>query len=139
LASPHAEFYIVLCRKLYCMISAFEVLSSGHVDHGSGETMRALTARLLHEKSVDVLKGTKIGVFLADIVGHVKKNLAAVPFLETVGSICQLVLTLNDERDRYMSVARVADFATMVAITSRGDGLRCTVERFARVMVVLGA
>jgi Ankyrin repeats (3 copies) len=135
LASPHAAFYIVLCRKLYCMISAFEVLSSGHVDHGSGETMRALTARLLHEKSVDVLKGTKIGVFLADLVGHVKKNLAAVPFLETVGSICQLVLTLKDERDRYMSVARVADFATMVAITSRGDGLRCTVERFARVMV----
>jgi hypothetical protein len=94
------------------MISAFEVLSSRHVDHGSGEPMRALTARLLHEKSVDVLKGTKIGVFLADIVGHVKKNLAAVPFLETVGSICQLVLTLKDERDRYMSVTRVADFAT---------------------------
>jgi hypothetical protein len=84
---------------------------------------------------MDVLKGTKIGVFLANIVGHMKKNLAAVPFLDTVGSICQLILTLKDDRDRYMSVARVADFATMVLITSKGNGLSCTVELFARIMV----
>jgi hypothetical protein len=135
LASGHAEFYILLCRKLYCMISAFEVLSSGAVDHGPGETLQSKMLRLLHEKPCDALKGTNIGVFLANIVGHVKKNFAVVPFLDTVGSICQLILTLKDERDQYLSVARVADFATMIFITTKGDGLRCTVERFARIMV----
>jgi ankyrin repeat protein len=135
LVSHHAEFYIWLCRKLYCMISAFEVLSSGAVDHGSGETMRSMTGRLLRETSYDVLRETKIGVILANIVGCVKRNLAVVPLLDTVGSICQLILTFKDERDQYMSVARVADFATMVSITSKADGLRCTVERFARIMV----
>jgi hypothetical protein len=34
-----------------------------------------------------------------------------------------------------MSVARVADVATVVSIKSKDDGLRCTVERFARIMV----
>jgi hypothetical protein len=55
--------------------------------------MQSMTAQLLQKNAWDLLKETKIGMFLADIVGHIKKNLAAVPFLDTVGSICQLPLT----------------------------------------------
>jgi serine/threonine protein kinase len=136
LASKHSEFYFLLARKLYCMINAFEVLSSGAISGGNGESMRSFTARLLHEKGIDFVKGTKIGVIVSDFVGWVTRNAAVIPFLDTMGSICQLLLTLKTERDRYMGVARVADFATMVSCQqSKGDGLRCTVERFARLMV----
>jgi ankyrin repeat protein len=98
LSSHHAEFYILLCRKLYCMISAYEVLSSGSVDCGTGR--RSTTRRVLHEKTCDVIKDAEIGAFLADIIECVKKTLAVVPFLDIVGSTCQLILTLKDERDR---------------------------------------
>jgi hypothetical protein len=47
------------------------------------------------------------------------------------------VAILNDLTfgQAYGFVARVADFATMILITTKGDGHRCIVERFARIMV----
>jgi ankyrin repeat protein len=130
------EFYVLLARKLYCMISAFEVLSTGMVADGRTDSVQAITDQLLHERGTEGIRRTKIGVLLADILGWVTRNMAVVPFLDTAGCLCRLLLTMKDQRDRYLGAARVSDFATMVSIQQpNGDGLRCTVERFARLIV----
>lgn len=65
---------------------------------------------------MDALKTTKIAINWA------KKNIAIVPFADTVGSIFQLIVTLKVERDRYVSIARVANFATMACLHRNSDG-----------------
>jgi hypothetical protein len=137
LADPDlGEFYVLLARKLYCMISAFEVLSTGMVADGRMDSVQAITDQLLQDRGTEGIRRTKIGVFLADILGWVTRNLSVIPFLDTAGCLCRLLLTMKDQRDRYLGAARVSDFATMVSIQQpNGDGLRCTVERFARLIV----
>jgi hypothetical protein len=49
-SSVHRDFYILLTRKLYCMINACENLSSGMVgtsNHNTGNTFRSFVGSLL--------------------------------------------------------------------------------------------
>jgi Ankyrin repeats (3 copies) len=125
------EFYLHLARKLYCMIRTFEVLSTKMV-----ERKQSYTDELLQQGGPDLIKKNDIGKLVMGIIGFATRNGACVPLLDCAGSICQLLLTLKEDRERYLGAARVADFAAMVLLQqSQGDALRSTVERFARLMV----
>jgi hypothetical protein len=136
LASPlHRDFYLLLQRKLKCMIKSCETLSTGMVGAGGGD-FRSFAARTIREKGCNVLKETKLGVFIGNAVQWSKKNLAIVPFIDTVGSVFQLIVTLKEEHDRYLGLARVADFATMVCLHQYGTtSLDSAVEKLARWIV----
>ena len=131
----HRDFYILLQRKLKCMIKSCEILSTGMVGASCGD-LRSFTARTIREQGCNVLQETHLGFFIGNAVAWVKKNLAVVPFIDSVGSVFQLVVTLKDERDRYLGLARVSDFATMVCLQRKGaTSLDSAVERFARLIV----
>ena len=136
LSSPqHRDFYLLLQRKLKCMIKSCETLSTGMVSAGGGD-MRAFCARTISEKGYGILKETKIGFFIASALVCAKKNLADIPFVDTVGSIFQMILALKSERDRYVGLASVADFATMACLLHYGAAsLDVTIERVARYFV----
>ena len=136
LASPdHRDFYLLLQRKLKCMIKACETLSTGTVEFGAGN-MRAFTARTIRDKGCNVFRETKLGFLVASAVEWSKHNLAAVPFIDTIGSVFQLIVALKDEHDRYLGLAHVADFATMVCLPYYGTtSLDNAIEQFARLIV----
>jgi hypothetical protein len=144
----HCDFYLCFTRQLYCMIASCEVLSTDMVKGGSSSKngsniVRSLGTRLLQTDSlIELVRRTRPGLLIANSVQWVKKNLSAVPFADAVGSIVQLVAALNDERDQYIAIQRVADFATAVSLaasttgtSSTENGLRITVELIARTMV----
>jgi ankyrin repeat protein len=127
----HKEFYLHLARKLYCMIRTFEVLSTKMV-----ERKQSYTDELLEQAGPELIKGTNVGKIVTAIIGFGRRNGACVPLLDCAGSICQLLLTLKEDRERCLGAARVADFAAMLSLQqSQGDALRSTVERYARLMV----
>ena len=87
LASPkHRDFYLLLQRKLKCMIISCETLSTGMVSVGGGD-MRAFCARTINENGYNIFKNKKVGFFIASAVQWSKKNFAFVPFVDTIGSI----------------------------------------------------
>ena len=136
LESPdHRDFYLLLQRKLKCMIRSCETFSAGMAKVGRGD-MRAFCARTINENGYNVFKEMKVGFFIASAIQWSKKNFAFVPFVDTVGSIFQVIVTLKDERDRYMGLARVADFATMACLPQYGaTSLDVTIEKVARHFV----
>ena len=135
LASPnHRDFYLLLQRKLKCMIQSCETLSTGMVSPVGGD-MRAFCARTISEHGYNIFKETKVGFFIANAVQW-SKNLACIPFVDTVGSIFRVIVTLKHERDRYMGLASVADFATMASLPHYGaTSLDVTIEKVARYFV----
>jgi hypothetical protein len=134
-SSLHRDFYLLLQRKLKCMVKSCETLSTGMVGIGGGD-LRSYTARTIREKGCNVLEETRLGFFIGNAVQWAKKNLAVVPFVDTVGSVFQLVVTLKDDRDRYVGLARVADFSTTVCVQQHGTtSLDTVVEKFARLIV----
>ncbi len=136
LASPkHRDFYLLLQRKLKCAIKSCETLSTSMVSVAGGD-MRAFCARTISEHGYNIFKETKVGFFIANAVQWSKKNLAFIPFVDTVGSVFQVIVALKNERDRYMGVARVADFATMACVPHYGaTSLGVTIEKVARHFV----
>jgi hypothetical protein len=142
LESDHRDFYILLIRKLYCMIIACENLSSGMVTASNNDqTLRSIILKLLSDKSYEVLKKTKIGVFIGKVTQLAKDNVAFISFADTIGSIIQVIVTMKDERDRLLGIASVADFATMACLQPQQPkdtdtmDLRGVVCKFARWMV----
>ena len=135
LASPnHRDFYLLLQRKLKCMIQSCETLSTGMVSPVGGD-MRAFCARTISEHGYNIFKETKVGFFIANAVQW-SKNLACIPYVDTVGSILRVIVTLKHERDRYMGLASVADFATMASLPHYGaTSLDVTIEKVARHFV----
>ena len=136
LSSPkHRDFYLLLQRKLKCMIRSCETLSTGMVEVGGGD-MRAFCARTISEHGYNIFKETKVGFFIERAVEWSKKNLAFIPFVDTIGSVFQVIVTMKDERDRYVGLARVADFATMACLPRYGaTSLDVTIEKVARHFV----
>ena len=136
LASPkHRDFYLLLQRKLKCMIKSCETLSTAMVSVAGGD-MRAFCARTISENGYSIFKETKVGFFIANAVKWSKKNLACIPFVDTVGSVFQVIVALKNERDRYMGLASVADFATMACLPHYGaTSLDVTIEKVARYFV----
>ena len=137
LASPkHRDFYLLLQRKLKCMITSCETLSTGMVGPGGGDLRKFIANTIASDNGCNILKETKLGFFIASAVEWAKKNFAVVPFIDTVGSIFQVILALKDEHDRYMGLARVSDFATMVCLPQFGTtSLDSAVEKLARLIV----
>ena len=136
LSSPkHRDFYLLLQRKLKCMIRSCETLSTGMVEVGGGD-MRAFCARTISEHGYNIFKETKVGFFIERAVEWSKKNLAFIPFVDTIGSVFQVIVTMKDERDRYVGLARVADFAAMACLPHYGaTSLDVTIEKVARYFV----
>ena len=136
LASPkHRDFYLLLQRKLKCMIKSCESLSTGMVRVAGGD-MRAFCAKTISEHGYNIFKETKVGFFIERAVEWSKKNLAFIPFVDTIGSIFQVIVTMKDERDRYVGLARVADFAAMACLPHYGaTSLDVTIEKVARHFV----
>ena len=136
LSSPqHRDFYLLLQRKLKCMIKACESLSTGMVGVKDGD-LRTFAAQAIHETGCKVLKETKLGYLIGSAVAWSKNNIAAIPFVDTIGSIFQLIVTLKFEHDRYLGLARVADFATMVCLPQYGaTSLDSAIEKLARLIV----
>ena len=136
LASPkHRDFYLLLQRKLKCMIISCETLSTGMVSVGGGD-MRAFCARTINENGYNIFKNKKVGFFIASAIQWSKKNFAFVPFVDTIGSIFQVIATLDDERDQYVGLAHVADFATLACLPHYGaTSLDVTIEKVARYLV----
>jgi hypothetical protein len=136
LASPkHRDFYLLLQRKLKCMIKSCETLSSGMVGVGAGD-YRSFIVKTIREKGCNVLKETKLGFFIGNAIAWARNNLAVVPFVDSIGSIFQLIVTLKDERDRYIGLAGVADFAAMACLQHYGTtSLDHAIEKFARLIV----
>ena len=136
LSSPnHRDFYLLFQRKLKCMIKSCESLSTGMVGVKNGD-MRSFASRTIHETGCNVLKETKLGFLVGSAVEWSKKNIAAIPFVDTIGSLFQLIVTMKFEHDRYLGLARVADFATMVCSPRYGTtSLDGTVEKLARLIV----
>ena len=137
LASPkHRDFYLLLQRKLKCMITSCETLSTGMVGPGGGDLRKFIANTIASDNGCNILKETKLGFFIASAVEWAKKNFAVVPFIDTVGSIFQVILALKDEHDRYVGLARVSDFATMVCLPQFGTtSLDSAVEKLARLIV----
>ena len=136
LASPkHRDFYLLLQRKLKCMIQSCETLSTGMVRVAGGD-MRAFCAKTISEHGYNIFKETKVGFFVERAVEWSKKNLAFIPFVDTIGSVFQVIVTMKDDRDRYVGLARVADFATMSCLPHYGaTSLDVTIEKVARHFV----
>ena len=136
LASPkHRDFYLLLQRKLKCMIKSCETLSTGMVHVGVGD-MRAFCARTISEHGYNIFRETKVGFLIASAVQWAQDNFAVVPFVDTIGSVFQVIVTLKEERDRYVGLARVADFATMACLPHYGAmSLDVTIEKVARYVV----
>lgn len=95
LFSPlHQDFYILLQRKLKCMIKSCETLSTGMVGVRNGD-LRSFIARTIRETGCNVLQDTQLGFFIGNAVTWAKKNLAVIPFIDSVGSVFQLIVTLK--------------------------------------------
>lgn len=138
LASPgYGEFYLLLVRKLYCMISACESLSSGLLGSiQTRETLRTYTLRLLADNGsgLETIKKTRIGAIVAHAIGFTASN-SALPFADAIGSFFKLIVQLKWQRDQYLGISNVADFATRATMQQDSNGLRYEVERFARLIV----
>ena len=105
------------------------------VGTGGGD-FRSFMARTIRDKGCNVLHETKLGVFIGNAFAWASKNLAVVPFIDSVGSVFQLIVSLKAEHDRYLGLARVADFATMVCLQQYGTtSLDNAVEKLARFIV----
>jgi hypothetical protein len=92
LASPkHRDFYLLLQRKLKCMIQSCETLSTGMVRVAGGD-MRAFCAKTISEHGYNIFKETKVGFFIERAVEWSKKNLACIPFVDTIGSVFQVIV-----------------------------------------------
>jgi hypothetical protein len=141
LDSPkHRDFYILLNRKLYCMITACENLTSGMIaSNENGNSFRSYMKQiLLQDNWIDILKTVKIGLFIASSINWGKKNIAIVPFIDTIGSILQIIAASKDERDQCIGIAQVVDFAVLACLQNNNSGvmnLRQVVEKCSRLIV----
>ena len=102
LASPgYGEFYLLLVRKLYCMRSACESLSSGMLGSiQTRETLRTYTLRLLADNGLETIKKTRIGAIVAHAIGFTASN-SALPFADAIGSFFKLIVQLKWQRDHH--------------------------------------
>ena len=136
MADPkHRDFYLLVQQKLKCMIKSCETLSTGMVQVGGGD-LRAFCARTIRAEGYNIFKETKVGFFIGRAVEWSKRNLAFIPFVDSIGSIFQAIVSLVDEHDRYMGLALVADFATKACLLRYGSSsLNALIEKVARYFV----
>ena len=135
--TTHRDFYLLLTRKLCCMINSCENLSTGMLSSGSRELIQSSTARMLRDKPSLIFKSV-IGIFISTALTAVKETIPGVKIVaEPIQATFNLVSTLSNRRDQYMAVARVADFANLATIIQTGNskGLQSTIEKFARLMI----
>jgi hypothetical protein len=119
------------------MVTACETLASGMVAGGNDQSSRSFAVQTVQEQSLACLKETKIGVFVAQAI---KWSMTQIPFtfVNAIGSVLQTLAPLKEEREKYLGVARVADFATIAAIAAIEedvDSVHRTVERTARYLI----
>ena len=140
--SMHREFYLLLTRKLYCMINSCENLSTGMVPSGNKEIIRThkSTTSMLHDSSQQI-RGAAIagiGLVVSTAFTVVKESVPGIKIVaEPIHAMFNVIVSLKSKRDQYMAVARVADFASVASILQAGNSkaLQSTVEKFARLLI----
>jgi hypothetical protein len=133
-SKEHCDFYVMFVQKLRCMVTACETRATGMVACGNGQSLRSAAVQMVQGQSLGSLKRTKVGVLVAETIKWCKQQ-APFPFMDAIGSVIQTLATLNEERDKFIGVARVADFATIAAIVEDADGVHRTIERTARHLI----
>lgn len=137
LANPsNRDFYLLLTRKLYCMINSCENLSSGLVSSGNG----TVTSKMLLDRTNPIRASAVagIGAVVGTALKIVKEAVPGVKLVaEPIHSMFHVIVTLKNKRDQYLAVARVADFANVASILESGNSkaLQSTIEKFARMMI----
>jgi hypothetical protein len=141
LSNPtHREFYLLLTRKLYCMINSCENLSTGMVTSENKEIVRTFKSNMLRNKSTQIRDTAMagIGFVVNTAVTVAKESIPGVKFVaEPMHAMFNVIVSLKNKRDQYLAVARVADFANAASILQAGNSkaLQSTIETFARLMI----
>jgi hypothetical protein len=117
-----------------CVVTACETRASGMVAHENDQSLRSTAVQMVQGQSLGFLKKTKLGVLVAELIKWCKQQ-APFPFVDAVGSVIQTLATLKEERDKFLGLARVADFATIAAIAEDADGVDRIIERTARHLI----
>jgi hypothetical protein len=136
----HREFYLLLTRKLYCMINSCENLSTGMVTSENKEIVRTFKSNMLRNKSTQIRDTAMagIGFVVNTAVTVAKESIPGVKFVaEPMHAMFNVIVSLKNKRDQYLAVARVADFANAASILQAGNSkaLQSTIETFARLMI----
>ena len=141
LANPmHRDFYLLLTRKLYCMINSCENLSTGMVSSGNKELVQKYKSSMLRhtsKQSRDTAM-TAIGIVVSTALTAVKESIPGVKIVaEPLHAMFNVIVSVQGKRDQYLAVARVADFANAASILQAGNSnaLQSTIENFARLMI----
>jgi hypothetical protein len=121
-------------QKLRCMVTACETRASRMVARENDQFSRASAVQMVQQRSLEFLKKAKIGVLVAEKIKWYTQQVP-FPFVDAVGSVIKTLATLKEERDKFLGVARVADFATIAAIVEDADGVHRTIERTARHLI----
>jgi hypothetical protein len=133
-SNEHCDLYVMFIQKLRCMVTACETRASGMVACGNDQSLRSVAVQMVQGQSLGSLKRTKVGVLVAETIKWCKQQVP-FPFMDAIGSVIQTLVTLKEERDKFIGGARVADFATIAAISEDADGANRTIERTASHLI----
>jgi hypothetical protein len=133
-SKEHYDFYVMFVQKIRCIVAACESRASGMVACGNDQSLRSIAVQIMQEQSLESLKNTKIGVLVAETIRWCKQQ-GPFPFMAAGGSVIQTLPTFKEERDKFLGVARGADFAIIAAIAEDADGVHRTIKRTARYLI----
>jgi hypothetical protein len=133
-SKEHYDFHVMFVQKMRCMVAACETGASGMVACENGQSFKSVAMQMVQEQSLGALKKAKIGALVAETIKWCNKQVH-IPFMDAVGPVIQTLATLKEERDKFLGVARVADFATIAAMVEDTDGVHRAIERTARHLI----
>ena len=130
----YCDYYIMLVLKLRAMIVACESRASGLVAENTTGGFRQFYIGAVRDESLSHLRKTKISALVVNAIEWGKKQIPILPFADAMGSVIQALVSIKDERSKYLGVFNVAKFAAVASIDSEA-GVQSTIERFARIIV----